>query len=149
MTRKIKLASNQIKTKKEGRGGKREGAGRKKGTPNKRTLYLKELSEKAVDSGITPLEVMLNNMRSYYNDLDGLLSRLVDEKGKPVSIGDARLILGLRQLAGNAAKDAAPFCHPKLQSITHSGKIGGPSEEITKDMDPKKAAEIYAAMLKE
>ena len=43
------------------KGGKRTGAGRKKGEPNKRTA---EAQAKAEETGITPLEYMLSVMRN-------------------------------------------------------------------------------------
>jgi hypothetical protein len=62
--------------------------GRAKGTPNKKN---QEIVEKALSVGITPLEVMLMAMK------DAL------DKGE------------LKE-ASNFAKDAAPYCHAKLQS---------------------------------
>jgi hypothetical protein len=70
-------------------GGKRQGAGRKKGTPAKKT---QEIAAKAYEKGITPLEVMLETMRDHW------------EGGRK---GEACLI----------AKDAAPYMHPRLQAI--------------------------------
>jgi hypothetical protein len=49
-----KQSSNQ-------KGGKRPGAGRKKGEPNKRTA---EAQEKAAETGIMPLDYMLHVMRT-------------------------------------------------------------------------------------
>jgi hypothetical protein len=68
------------------RGGKREGAGRKKGSLGKKT---REIAERAVQEGITPLEVMLETMRDAW-------------------------AAGERDKAISAAKDAAPYVHPKL-----------------------------------
>jgi hypothetical protein len=67
--------------------------GRKKGTPNKATAAF--MAEVAA-SGKTPLEVMIDNMRTFYADGD-------------------------RMAAQECAKDAAPYIHPKLQAIEHSG----------------------------
>lgn len=80
------------------RGGKRVGAGRKAGSATKKT---REIADKAAASGITPLEVMLEAMLSYRNS--GELDR-----------------------AASIAKDAAPYVHPRLAAIEHSGKDGGP-----------------------
>lgn len=78
------------------KGGARPGAGRKKGEPNRRTI---ETQAKAQESGITPLDYMLNVMR---NDLEEPRARLA------------------------AAQAAAPYVHAKLSSIELSGKDGGP-----------------------
>lgn len=80
------------------RGGKREGAGRRPGIPNKRT------AEKAAEveaSGLTPLDYMLSLMRN---------EELVCET------------------RFEAAKAAAPYVHAKLANVdaTVSGKDGGP-----------------------
>jgi hypothetical protein len=75
------------------RGGKRDGAGRKAGVPNKATA---ELQAEVAASGLTPLDYMLQVMR--------------DENKS----ADVRL---------DAANKAAPYVHPKLAAVEHSGKI--------------------------
>lgn len=74
--------------------GKKTG-GRKKGTPNKVTIAK---AKEVADSGLTPLEYMLDVMRNPQVD--------------PVRRDDM-------------AKAAAPFAHHRLASIEHSGKGGG------------------------
>lgn len=80
------------------KGGARPGAGRKAGSPNKKTA---ELQKAIADSGLTPLEYLLSVMRN------------VEEEPR------ARL---------NAALGAAPYVHAKLSSVdlaaTHSGTVG-------------------------
>lgn len=78
------------------RGGKRKGAGRKAGARNKRTA---ELLQKAEAGGLMPLDFLLDVMRNESADIP---------------------------LRMDAAKAAAPFVHPKLANIEHSGKDGGP-----------------------
>lgn len=78
------------------RGGKREGAGRKPGSATRRT---REIADKAAAEGITPLEVMLKAMRLHAD------AERWDE-------------------AAAVAKDAAPYVHPKLAAIEHSGPDG-------------------------
>lgn len=77
-------------------GGAREGAGRKPGIPNKRTA---ELQKAVARAGITPLDYMLGIIRDTSID-------------HPIRL--------------DAAKAAAPYVHPKLASIEHSGPDGGP-----------------------
>ena len=77
--------------------GERRG-GRQKGAANKRT---REIANQAAASGITPLEVMLKAMRVHAN------ARRWDK-------------------AAAVAKDAAPYMHPRLASMQHSGPNGGP-----------------------
>lgn len=69
------------------RGGKRLGAGRKKGVPNKRTA---ELQKKVEESGLTPLEFLLSVMR---NDVGEPKDRMA------------------------AAIAAAPYVHARLSSV--------------------------------
>jgi hypothetical protein len=76
--------------------------GRKKGTPNKATTA--KAAEIAA-SGLTPLDFMLSILR---------------DRDQP---NDLRM---------DAAKAAAPYCHPRLNSIEHSGPDGGPVETVTK-----------------
>lgn len=54
----------------------------------------------AAASGITPLEVMLEAMNSFRESGD-------------------------MEKAAGFAKDAAPYIHPKLAAIEHTGKDGG------------------------
>jgi hypothetical protein len=78
------------------KGGKRPGAGRKPGVPNKTT---QETREAIKASGLTPLDFMLEVMRDEGEDLP-------------------------RRLA--AANMAAPYVHAKLSSVEVSGKDGEP-----------------------
>lgn len=95
------MSNNQ--TNSNGRGGARKGAGRKPGTANRKT---REIANRAVEQGITPLEVMLEAMNSFRDSGD------------------------LEKAAG-FAKDAAPYIHAKLAAIEHSGPNGGPIEGKT------------------
>jgi hypothetical protein len=76
-------------------GGARKGAGRKAGAATTKT---REIANNAASSGLTPLEYMLSVMRN--------------EDAEP------------RERMG-AAMGAAPYIHPKLASIEHSGPDGG------------------------
>lgn len=76
------------------RGGKRSGAGRPKGAPNKAT---RKRQQEIAESGLTPLDYMLQIMR--------------DEANPP-------------EMRMDAASKAAPYVHPKLASVAHSGKVG-------------------------
>lgn len=84
--------------------GKKTG-GRQKGVKNKTTVAqearVTEVVAKATADGITPLEVMLGCMREAW------------EAGNK---SDAALF----------AKDAAPYVHPKLAAVEHSGDKDNP-----------------------
>jgi hypothetical protein len=75
------------------KGGRRPGAGRKPGDKNTRS---REIADRAMQEGITPLEVMLQIMRKAWDikDMDKALE---------------------------AAKDAAPYVHPRLQPVDSMG----------------------------
>jgi len=78
------------------RGGKRPGSGRPKGAINRVSLAAREA---AAADGETPLSYMLNVMR--------------DASAEP----DRR---------DDMAKAAAPYMHPKLAAVEHTGPDGGP-----------------------
>lgn len=71
------------------RGGSRPGAGRKKGSVTKATVYRQEMLARATADGITPLEVMISAMRNAWaqNNIEEALQ---------------------------AAVHAAPYVHPRL-----------------------------------
>ncbi len=71
--------------------------GRKKGTPNKATA---KREAEIAKSGKTPLQFLLDRMRNSKADMAERIE---------------------------CAKAAAPYVHPKLASIEHKGKDGGPS----------------------
>lgn len=96
------------------RGGARKGAGRKPGTANRKT---REIADKAAAAGTTPLEVMLQTMQAFVSEAEAA--------GKEKD--DATRLKMLVAAAG-IAKDAAPYIHPRLQAIEHTGKDGGPME---------------------
>lgn len=81
-------------------GGKRLGAGRKKGVPNKATIARQE---RVAAGGETPLDYMLRVMRN-------------------PKASDAR--------RDEMAKAAAPYVHPKLASMQHTGRNGGPIQTV-------------------
>ena len=101
-----RLESNQDDSR---HGGARKGAGRKPGSATKRT---REIADKAASEGITPLEFMLDLMRS-----------------EPPDVEDARVMADYVQMRFEAAKAAAPYIHPRLAAIEHTGEDGGPIKQ--------------------
>lgn len=77
------------------RGGFRPGAGRKAGSANRKT---REIADGAAKSGLTPLDYLLTVMR--------------DEGAE-------------RRERVDAAKAAAPYIHPRLNSVEIGGKADG------------------------
>lgn len=103
----------------ERRGGKRAGAGRPKGAKNKRDWQ--KIQEKVAEGGMLPLEFMLKVMRNPKNSW------------------------AARQ---TAARDAAPYVHPRLSSIVHKGDLKEPvttatmPEDVFRDLAKKVLSEV-------
>lgn len=98
----MSAANNQ--TNSNGRGGKRSGAGRKAGSITKRT---REIAAAAMAEGITPLEFMLQVMRA------------------PSDHEDPKVQIAREAMRFEAAKAAAPYIHPRLAAVEHTGPDGG------------------------
>ncbi len=88
------------------RGGTRPGAGRKKGSLGRRTIGRQLIRDQAIKLDITPLEVMLTTMRQHW--LEGRLSD-----------------------ACTVARDAAPYVHRKLASMSADVRVRDPFEAWT------------------
>jgi hypothetical protein len=82
------------------RGGARPGAGRKEGSKTRRTTAAtRRIAERAVsDGGALPLDVLLSRMRRLWGD-----GKACDEDQRE---------------ACELAKHAAPYIHPRLQSVS-------------------------------
>lgn len=85
---------------------KKKTGGRVKGTKNKKTQALEAIREKGLLEGVTPLEVMLKAMRMAWEAQD-------------------------IELAASHAKEAAPYCHPKLAAVKHEGDEDAPLRTVT------------------
>lgn len=98
-------------------GGKRPGAGRKKGTPNKFTLHQKKL---ALEGGPSPLQILTNLARDHYT------AYLYERRKSPAKRDEAKL-MEKAKAAESAAEKAAPYIHSKMPTaLHHSGPGGGP-----------------------
>jgi hypothetical protein len=83
----------------------RKTGGRQKGTPNKATA---EKAAEVAASGLSPLDFMLKLMRD-------------EEQPLP--------------LRADAAKNAAPYVHPRLAAVEHTGKVSLPIVISSTDAD--------------
>lgn len=110
--------NNQAKS---NRGGARPGAGRKKGAATTKT---REIANRAAESGITPLEYMLQVMRT-----------------EPSEHLDERELLQAITLRFEAAKAAAPYIHPRLAAVEHTATV---TLKNAKDMTEDELAAIAA-----
>lgn len=112
---------------KSSQGGRRPGAGRRKGVPNKITA---EVRRRILESGQSSLEVVRWIAGEF-------LAAANAEKEQ-----DRRL--ALLERAAAIEKDALPYLHPKLQSIELTGKDAGPIQtEMTLSVE-----EAYLRMVR-
>lgn len=117
------------------RGGKRPGAGRPRGVPSRKTIDRLRLAEKAAAKGVTPLDVMLDNMRDAYAQARKAERELSSRFGDITSmepkaafeavLAAVKQVIGYRQIAEQCASDAAPFVHPRLSAIEQKTEFKG------------------------
>lgn len=112
--------------------GERRG-GRKKGVPNRAS---QRRQAEVAASGATPLDVLLRRMRYHDAQAEAALKKK-DTTGAERHMREA----------DDAARAAAPYVHPKLQSIQHTGREGGPIEVA--DMSRNDLARRILHMLRE
>lgn len=106
-----------------------------------------ETTKRLLDSGEpTPLEVMIANMKFYDEEAGKLMQKLLTTKngepgpdGKPIKkttkqvkeeLQMLKAISGLRSNAQECARDAAPYMHSKLQSVSLGNKEDKPFKII-------------------
>lgn len=125
--------------------------GRKPGAKNKLPMMIRTKNMKVrvkALKGLTPLEVMLDNMRFGHEEAELLRKHLAKERAfdpsKEMTASHAKKLgelLGYRKIAQDAARDAAPYLHNKLTAITHTGPSGGPVSVIDETpMERRRAA---------
>jgi hypothetical protein len=132
------VENNQAKSKPKstnsnGRGGARKGAGRKAGSATKKT---REIADRAAASGVTPLDVMLDNMLFAHRQAGDVLAKLIEAGAEvPDGFDSFKELMRFRTMAQDAAKDAAPYMHPRLAAVemTHGGSIGRGAQDMTDD----------------
>jgi hypothetical protein len=113
------------------KGGARQGAGRKRGIPNKVTA---KAAKAVADTGKTPLDVMIANMRFADEQAAEVLAKvlMVDQSEEAANLDTFNELLRFRNIAQECAKDAAPYVHSRLSSIQHTGKDGNPIKTVTR-----------------
>lgn len=119
-------------------GGKQEGAGRPVGSIGEKSKMLREIAAKALAAGITPAEVMLDNMRFFHQKADVLQVAILDKvTRKGVLKGDEamELLAEFKELgefkmkAQSCAVDAAPYFHARLSAVTADVNVTHKVEE--------------------
>ena len=95
----------------------RKTGGRTAGTPNKKKIAQLATVQRALQEGVTPLDIMLTVMEHHY----GRWQQPPEDQSPLETMKAAELALA-------AAKDAAPYCHARLQAIEHKAEITMPTE---------------------
>ncbi len=113
------------------RGGKRDGAGRRKGSQSAKVKARKELAEKVTEDGISPLEVLLHVIGGFTEPRGsrtnfGALVLGVYDQGKLTYIGHTGGGFKDKDLAAAVAVaiETAPYCHQRL-APAQAGASGG------------------------
>jgi hypothetical protein len=121
------------------RGGKREGSGRRKGALGALAKRTTKIAEAAAAEGKTPLEIMLDNMRHFQQvalDAEKVIESMNEDQLHSLGgnhqeqfkalLAKVKQAAGLRVMAHECARDAAPFIHPKLSSVLVGGDPENP-----------------------
>lgn len=115
------------------RGGARKNAGRPAGPLTKLT---REIARKAIEEGLSPLDVALDNMRYFHAEAvaaEKLTAErtAIDTEADPAEafnalLAEVKKAVGFRMLAGANAKIAAPYIHPQLVAV----EAGKPKDAV-------------------
>lgn len=136
--------------------------GRKGGRPpTAPTRLSRAKAVELMERSQTPLDIMIDNMVFWCErsrEMELMLNQLRDDLDRAVESGDddeakdlrkkaldmLRIFLSARENAQSCAVDAAPYMHPRLQSIELRERPDGKPREITSDMSVQEAAEAWA-----
>ena len=130
-------------------GGLRKGAGRPAGAKNSsvviepaaRRKITDALVEKVAGINITPLEVMLNDMKLHHDEARKLLAEHEHEQEDGERKGLLMKMAKVESaLAVESAAKVAPYIHAKLQTTTLKGDADNPIELALMDASTLKAA---------
>ena len=133
------------------RGGSRAGAGRRPGRKNAKTLERLRQIEAA---GLTPLEVMLQNMRFAHSRaveaLDQITEATRNGGSSAATLDGLKEVMALRKISQEAAKDAAPYVHPRLAATVPPPPKEDAAAKSVRASDPPisfaEMAEIYGGV---
>ena len=120
--------------------------GRKPGTPNKASAAREA---EVAASGVTPLEVMLANMRFHHRHAEELIELLSAAEGPEAKIQILGEASRHRRMAQDCAKDAANYVHPKLASVQHGGDPDNPLKLEGGGVTDIERLQVMAAVLVE
>lgn len=112
-------------------------SGRPVGSVGEKTKLLREIAAKALAAGITPAEVMLENMRFFHEKADVLQTAVITKIGKKKLDSEEamELLTEFKELGENRMKaqscavDAAPYFHSRLSNVTADVNVSVKVEE--------------------
>lgn len=121
-------------------GGRRQGAGRKPGAATTRTRAAADRIAATSQAGaiLSPLDVMLENMRFFHARGEEALAKLM---AMPADAPQSERtdvyndLMKLKGLANEAAKAAAPYAHPRLAAVQVSGGLTLTHEQALAALD--------------
>jgi hypothetical protein len=101
------------------------------------------VAERALATGKAPLEVMLDNMRHFQQvalDAEAVIEGMQEDQVQALGqtheeqfkalLAKVKQAAGLRVMAHECARDAAPFMHARLSTVAHTGEDGGALQVI-------------------
>ena len=97
--------------------GAPKSGGRQKGTRNKASQLRQA---EVASSGPTPLDALIKKMRFHLSIFEGEVAKGEEADGKALALAMDK--------AAEAARDAAPYVHPRLAAVQHTGADDGPIE---------------------
>lgn len=144
-----------------GNGGARPGSGPKPGSANGVTRIARKMADELVERGESPLDFMHENLMFWWkasNTFGEKLAALLisaEEDEDPPSLELRREAVDLlknfvnaRDKAQACAVDAAPYCHPRLQSIAFKPNLTEDVEKVLDGMTISQAAEAYGSTIR-
>jgi hypothetical protein len=125
-----------------GWGGKREGAGRKPG-PGKWSKDARDLRDRLLEAGKTPVELLAANMLAAQAEADKLDALRASIDLNRLNPDDAKIFLdllgksdALKAAANQCAKDVAPYLQPKVTQKDEALEIELPKMATLADLVP-------------
>lgn len=110
------------------RGGTRPGAGRPKGAFQQRSQQL--LSGTKVLEGISPMEVLLDDMRFFYTLGQNKMTEASQTPPGKEQSKNFKAACALKDIARGCARDVAPYIHPKLASVQANVNVSNVEAEL-------------------
>ena len=124
------------------KGGARRGTGPKPGShTNRATILTRRKAAKIIESGLSPLDVMMANMRFWHREVTLMEAGI--RKTVPMANGDSLLqvektplidrFFEAKDTLQDVARETAPYIHPRVSPVADG--IAGGARDLTKLTD--------------